>query len=248
MFEGKKPGGWITGKEVMEEYGVRAFDIGEACFKGELKAFTEAGELLIEETKIPKIPKYLPVGVNPLEHIQHGIAVKWDWSECLVDSINEEAMTIAISKVVADGKHYSINVARSHAITLMENIWTPVKNPALCSWRPFPFCVQDYIEGLNNYSGYMLSHFDSPEFRDHAICGEPIATIDKDFYLYKERMETLLFKREEAEGYFVILSSEQSSIAVDEVQGETASLESEAKPDDLTFKNSAENFTIWSET
>jgi len=65
------PGGLITGAEIMLQHGVLAVDIGQACYNGNLHAFTEARTPILENTKIAKIPKYPPPTVEPLEHVQY---------------------------------------------------------------------------------------------------------------------------------------------------------------------------------
>ena len=72
-------GAWITGAEIMQEHGARAFEIGQACYDGTLQAFTEAGTPILEETKIAKIPKFPPPTADPLEHIQYSCCPSWDW-------------------------------------------------------------------------------------------------------------------------------------------------------------------------
>jgi len=65
----------------MQEHGVLATEIGQACYDGELHAYAETGQPVLEDTKLPRIPKYPPVGVNPFDHIQYTHIPKWDWSE-----------------------------------------------------------------------------------------------------------------------------------------------------------------------
>lgn len=74
-------GKWITGKEIMENYGKAAVEIGQACYDGILKAFTaDVLTPVLEESKLGHIPKYPPVGVNPCDHIQYTATPNWDWS------------------------------------------------------------------------------------------------------------------------------------------------------------------------
>lgn len=77
-------GDWITGEELMQEYGLAAAEIGKACYDGTIHAFT-ADTLIpvIEESKIAHIPKYPPVGVNPKDHVQYTYAPRWNWDEYL---------------------------------------------------------------------------------------------------------------------------------------------------------------------
>jgi hypothetical protein len=72
-------GGYITGKEIIGQCGKLAVEIGQACYDGTICAFTETLTPVVEGTKLGKIPKYPPVGVNPLDHVQYAISPKWDW-------------------------------------------------------------------------------------------------------------------------------------------------------------------------
>jgi len=81
-------GGWITGEKIVNLHGVAAFEIGQACFDGQLSAhFQAAWGAIYDISQLERVPKYPPRGVDRLLHRQKGEKVEWQWDEIL--GINE---------------------------------------------------------------------------------------------------------------------------------------------------------------
>ena len=70
---------WLTGKEVMETYGIQAIEIGKACYEQRLRAYqANTSKKILEETKTAKIPRHFPNGIDPRKHIKYGVNVEWE--------------------------------------------------------------------------------------------------------------------------------------------------------------------------
>ena len=83
--------GWLTGTDIMEQYGKAAVEIGQACYDDVLHAFTaDVLEPVFEESKLPHIPLFPPAGVNPLDHVQYTAFTYWDWSDHLYKDTEPE--------------------------------------------------------------------------------------------------------------------------------------------------------------
>ena len=75
---------WMTGEQVENEFKVVPIEIGKACFDGTITAYVQTGwGPIYEISKLDRVPKYPPPGVDRMDHIQRGDPVKWDWEEIL---------------------------------------------------------------------------------------------------------------------------------------------------------------------
>jgi len=91
--------GWVTGTDIMEQYGKAATEIGQACYDGVLHAFTaDVLEPVFEESKLPHIPLFPPVGVNPLDHVQYTAKASWDWGDYLCKDTEPEPQSKYLEK------------------------------------------------------------------------------------------------------------------------------------------------------
>jgi hypothetical protein len=71
---------WITGKEIMDVHGIAAAELGKACYDGILTAYLpDVPREVYELSKVQRVPKYPPPGIDPLNYIQPGEKVRWDW-------------------------------------------------------------------------------------------------------------------------------------------------------------------------
>jgi hypothetical protein len=71
---------WITGKEIMDVHGIAAAELGKSCFDGTLTAYVpEVLKKIYDFSKVQRVPKYPPPGIDPLQYVQTGEKVKWDW-------------------------------------------------------------------------------------------------------------------------------------------------------------------------
>ena len=81
-------GDWITGEQVENEFKVVPIEIGKACFDGTITAYAQAGwGPIYEISKLDRVPKYPPPGVDRMDHIQRGETVIWDWEEKVVGEL-----------------------------------------------------------------------------------------------------------------------------------------------------------------
>lgn len=73
-------GDWITGEEVEQNFNVIPLEIGKACFDGRITAYLLKGwGPIYERSKLPRVPKYPPTGIDRKNYTQSGESVKWDW-------------------------------------------------------------------------------------------------------------------------------------------------------------------------
>jgi hypothetical protein len=71
---------WISGHEVMDTYRIAPVELGRDCFDGLLTAFhRDLLEPIYDMSQLPRVPKYPPVGVDKMDHIQTGERVEWNW-------------------------------------------------------------------------------------------------------------------------------------------------------------------------
>ena len=77
-------GDWITGEELMREYSIVPVELGSACFGRELTAYFQAGwGPIYEISKLDRVPKYPPPGVDRMDHVRRSESVRWDWEDIL---------------------------------------------------------------------------------------------------------------------------------------------------------------------
>ena len=109
--------GWITGAEIMEEYGKAAVEIGQACYKDELIAYCQpAWGQIYDISQTERVPKHPPIGVDALLHKKKGEEVSWDWPvftgankmEC---ELNKIKLTLREAISVWKAKHPSKSTA-----------------------------------------------------------------------------------------------------------------------------------------
>jgi hypothetical protein len=73
-------GRWITGKELMEQYELAAVELGTVIFEGRLKAYVPEVLLEVYElSKVRRVPKYPPPGIDAMQYVQTGEVVRWEW-------------------------------------------------------------------------------------------------------------------------------------------------------------------------
>jgi len=122
---------WILGQDVMDTYRVAPVEIGKACFDGSLTAFhRDLLEPIYDLSRLPRVPKYPPVGVDKMNHIQTGERVEWDWeviqgvdklriklrkAECLLEqalAVCKEKDTRSLLSRVAHGSPIGVDVPK----------------------------------------------------------------------------------------------------------------------------------------
>ncbi|MDR2604803.1 MAG: hypothetical protein LBC55_05570 [Desulfovibrio sp.] len=60
--------------------GIAAVALGKACFDGTLTAYVpEVLKKIYEFSKVQRVPKYPPPGIDALQYVRTGEKVRWDW-------------------------------------------------------------------------------------------------------------------------------------------------------------------------
>lgn len=80
----------------MDNFGITAIQLGRACYEGRIEAYLPDVELPVYEfSKLPRIPKYPPAGIDPMDHVKSGETVKWNWEDILgVSTLRRELSRI----------------------------------------------------------------------------------------------------------------------------------------------------------
>ena len=204
------PGEWITGADIIRDYGNLAVEIGQACYDEELHAFTEALFPVLEETKLGHIPKYPPPDVDPYEYIQFVSWPKWTWAELLGNppEVNQDALGfVRRAKLGLYGnniREYFIRVAEEvAAIDLMEKSYNYCSDRIHCESRTFCFKIEGFTEWLNNNPFFHQERFAcTPDrFKELIDYGRPLATTEEAYLKYMEKIKEFLFKRSEVEAW-----------------------------------------------
>jgi len=233
MDKGKKPGGWITGKEVAEKYGVRAVDIGQACYEGKLQAFTEDGELIVEETKVIKVPMFPPDGVIPIDYARFENRPFWNWRNKKVvnqDALRRASHTLSLCFFRERGIRDTEEYARRH---MEASFWYLfIDNEQRGLMRVFPFRFHDYIECSSDDSEeYKI--FTSDTDKDRAYSRDVYALSEAREVLpkYKAHIEAFTFRYSDVAAWQG-LSSPETELAearkrISELEAENATLKAE---------------------
>jgi len=149
---------WITGLEVMDKFGVSAIRLGQACHDGQLAAYLPDVELPVYDlSKLPRIPKYPPAGVDQMDHIQIGETVRWDWEEIIgVSGLRHELAQIkhvlGILIPVMDKK-------RTHNRTVLADVGeycTAVKDVYLNPYANVEFLNNKSFEELTTFKDALV--------------------------------------------------------------------------------------------
>jgi hypothetical protein len=204
------PGEWITGADVMQTHGMLAVEIGKACYDEKLHAFTETLIPILEETKIGKIPKYPPIGVDRFQYIQYGPVVEWDWSNAGYEKGNAEALCAARSQIPnrydkENQDLYEIEVKRT-ALLFMSTCYDYICN-AEGEIKTFCFLIYDFkiwIANEPNYTlNYQIENIGTKIYKHRLKCNASIAEMilrddeEKINEIYINTIKGLLFKQAE---------------------------------------------------
>ena len=213
-----KPGGWISGSDVMQKHGVLAVEIGRACYDGKLRAYTETGTQVLEETRLAHIPKYPPVGVNPFDHIQYTHSPEWEWGNQLkAEDFNEAALDFVRNARAGvygkEIKHLYEGAMEPAVLLLMRTAYNYCSNEIKPPVATHCFRIDDYASWLNNNPNYAPLSATSPErSRAYARYGKPRVTRDEAFPLYEGTIKKLLFQRSEVDAWLQLLTAEQEAL------------------------------------
>jgi len=145
----------LTGKKVMETYGIDAEELGDECYKGKLQAY-QKGKEVVEETMVEKIPRYVPKDTSPRDHAQRGVNVTWsfNWGD-------EGIAPSARAYNSGDELHYAFDIYRRKDDSII-----PLREYA----RLFPFRFEDYKKVYIK--------------REHSECYEIYYPVSEDSELY----------------------------------------------------------------
>jgi len=217
-------GEWITGKEIMDEHGKAAIQIGRACYDGVLQAYTaDILTPVLEESKLVHYPSYPPPGVNPYDHPQYTATPSWDWSGYMETTgkgihtrfskgLNPEAVARVLRENDIPGLRIeaSIGIApeensvvQRHTLRLMEKgYFYSADFP--CDVKVFCFLYSDFSKWHRERVGY------KPD--TYTIIS--VASDSEIIKAYKQTIGDLLFKRNEVEAW---LNIEASTIPADPI-------------------------------
>jgi len=212
----KMPGGWITGADVMQEHGVLAIEIGQACYDGKLHAYTETGTAVLEKTKLAHVPIYLPAGADQLDHIQYTHSPEWDWPGTEVNrarlyyllAVEGGALGEATRRISEEARE---RYERLGLVSIEDKDRDAYRKRASFDILPVgidqpsaPFCFrfEDFIAWLNNSIDEARARFaDWPERFMRRASGGQLATGDEFFFQYESIMKILLFQRSEVDAW-----------------------------------------------
>ena len=162
--------GWITGKDIMEQYNKAAVEIGQDCYKSDLIAYCQPGwGQIYDISQLERVPKHPPVGVDALLYKQKGEDVRWDWPVItgvgeLEHELNKIKYTLREAIAVWRGKHPSKATA-----TLLTDEPTIHMCPLdISSIRPYE--IEQSSPGKNsNTNGITFSSQQSNYFADYSF-------------------------------------------------------------------------------
>jgi hypothetical protein len=186
---------WIIGKEIMDVHGIAAVDLGQACFDGKLTAcLPHSLKEVYELSKVPRIPQYPPIGVNPLEHIKTGENVEWDWlslAESLENPAKQERLEESIQRRFSE---LTSALAGGRALILHE--WAEIHHNVKVAMR-YAYCIDDkgeMIDGIQIQDRLFFFDYDMYK-RNRERAAERILG-DKEVSLeYKAELSQFWFMR-----------------------------------------------------
>ena len=99
---------WITGDEIIGQFGKMASQIGQACYDDLLHAFIDKVGLPVREiTKSPRIPKYPSHGLDANDYAQSCLFPYWNWDDYVFDSIERLYATFFKDKKITEDNFVS---------------------------------------------------------------------------------------------------------------------------------------------
>jgi len=210
-------GEWITGKEIMDEYGKAAIQIGRACYDGVLQAYTaDILTPVLEESKLVHYPSYPPPGVNPYDHPQYTVTPSWDWSGYMEETgkgiharVSKGLNPEAVARVLRENDIPGLRMEASIGIAPEENM--VVQKHTLRLMDKGYFYSTDFPCDVNVfcflYSDFSKWHRERVGYKPDAYTIISVASDSEIIKAYKQTIGDLLFKRNEVEAWLGIEAS-----------------------------------------
>ena len=199
-----------------------AIEIGQACYAGELHAYTEIGTQVLEKTKLAHVPVYLPAGANQLDHIQYTHSPEWNWPGTEVNrsrlyyllAVEGGALGETTRRISEESRERN---TRLGLVSIEDKDRDAYRKRASFDILPIgidqpsaPFCfrLEDFIAWLNNSIDEARARFaDWPERFMRCARGGQLATRDEFFFQYEGVIKKLLFQRNEVDTWLRLPSA-----------------------------------------